>query len=57
MLPRGRTWSQSSLNSSTVKLLIPPLMLALVRASAAPNSRATPRMKGLSGTRMPGQDW
>jgi hypothetical protein len=55
MEQRTRAWGHRWLNSSTVRLLGVPLKLALVRARAPPNSRATLRMKGLSGTRMPGR--
>lgn len=50
-----RAWGHRWRNSSTVRLLGVPLKLALVKARAPPKSRATLRMKGLSGTRMPGQ--
>jgi hypothetical protein len=51
---RRRALSHRSENSSTETLLMLPLRLALVRASGAPNSRATARTNGLSGTRIPG---
>ncbi len=47
------TSGHSSLNSSTASVLMPPLTLALVSASAPPCARATARMNSLSGTRMP----
>ena len=54
-MPTGHAQPSSPFtwNSLTAMLLSPPLLLALVSASAERCCRQTARMKGASGMRMP----